>query len=123
MGAAGGPVLLVIADSQRGESLRYALSRIGIPVVMAASPEDAVHRLADDAPQVVVVDAAYPGMDAELVVHRARRCPQTARSPVLVLVPPGTVEAPLLATGFAAVLDRSAAAQVLAQQVVSRLEA
>lgn len=119
MSTSRGPVLVVTAVPKLAEGLRYALG--SLEVYCADSSADAVRQLTAIRPRAIVVDLAFPEMDPELFVHRARRCPETARSPVIGLGGPEEPEATWLALGCAAVLDRDAAPQELGRQILLHL--
>jgi DNA-binding response OmpR family regulator len=84
-----GAVLVVTAASEIGAPLCAALSRLGVPGVLATTASDAIHRLAEDAPAAVVVDLLFSEVPAEQLVKRALVCRETHGSPIVLLTESG----------------------------------
>lgn len=70
----GAPVALVIEDDP--DSLRTAgamLAHLGYAVRAASTPDEAIHLLMDDAPDLLLVDVCLPMMDGISLIKLVRR--------------------------------------------------
>ena len=75
-------VLVVDDEASIRSSLRMILQHAGYQFLEAASGQEALDRIASDAPEVVVLDIKMPGMDG---FELARRVKQIADLPIIVL--------------------------------------
>ncbi|MFQ5456937.1 MAG: sigma-54-dependent transcriptional regulator [Myxococcota bacterium] len=95
------PRVLVVDDQ---ESIRRTLSAVlkdeGYPVILASSGEQALERAAQDAPQVVLLDIAMPGMNGIDVLSRLKDA--TPDLAVIMMSGHGTIETAVRATKLGA---------------------
>ena len=84
--AAPKPVVLLVEDepAQR-EILRYNLEADGFAVVCAADGEEAMERLAEGLPDLILLDWMMPHVSGIEVCRRIRARPETRGIPVLML--------------------------------------
>ncbi|MFZ9200500.1 MAG: response regulator, partial [Paracoccaceae bacterium] len=80
------PVVLLVEDepAQR-EILRYNLEAEGFAVVCAADGEEAMERLAEGLPDLILLDWMMPHVSGLEVCRRIRARPETRGIPVLML--------------------------------------
>ncbi|MDX1412565.1 MAG: response regulator [Candidatus Promineifilaceae bacterium] len=64
--------------------LRLTLVRAGYEVTEAENGEDALQKVSEDAPRLVLLDVMMPGMDGFAVCEQLRSDPQTADIPVII---------------------------------------
>ena len=84
------PRLLVVEDEQALVTmLRYNLEREGFEVSEAADGEEALLRIAEDKPDLVLLDWMLPLVSGLEVCRRLRRSPQTRTLPVILLTARG----------------------------------
>lgn len=77
------PVILVVDDeAQIRKFLRISLTAHGYEVIEAPRGEDAVRKVATEAPALVVLDLGLPDLDGQEVIRRLREWSQV---PILVL--------------------------------------
>ncbi|MGY1814791.1 response regulator [Blastococcus sp. SYSU D00820] len=82
----GGRTALVVDDDEMVTALvRAGLEEAGMTVVTAADGHEALARLAEAVPDVIVSDVNMPGMDGFALVSRLRAEPATRRVPLLFL--------------------------------------
>ena len=80
------PRILVVDDeTDIRELLSYHLGRSGFLVQTAASGEEAIEALRDEAPDLIVLDLMLPGVDGLDFCRMVRRSPRTAGIPILML--------------------------------------
>lgn len=84
-GAAKPLVLLVEDEAALAAMLRYNLERRGFRVEEAGDGQEALHRLAETAPDLVLLDWMLPGVSGLEVCRQIRRRPQTRDLPVIML--------------------------------------
>jgi len=77
-----GRILVVDDEAQIRKFLRISLSANGYAVVEAARGEDALRKIAEAAPDLVILDLGLPGMGGHEVIRKAR---EWSRVPILVL--------------------------------------
>ena len=71
------PKILVVDDNAVSrELLRYVLKPLGLEIVEAASGLEALERLAEQRPDVVLLDLDMPGLDGYGVLREVRRKPE-----------------------------------------------
>ena len=84
------PRLLVVEDEPALVTmLRYNLEREGFEVSEAADGEEALLRIAEDKPDLVLLDWMLPLVSGLEVCRRLRRSPQTRTLPVILLTARG----------------------------------
>ena len=80
------PLVLVVDDDPNMlEICDMLLERAGYDRVLAASGEEAVSLLEQQAPALIVLDLTMPGMDGWSVAALVRKHERTARIPILVM--------------------------------------
>jgi len=80
--AARQTILVVDDEAQIRKFLRISLFAHGYAVIEAARGEDALHKLAEETPDLVVLDLGLPDMDGQEVIRRMR---EWSTVPILVL--------------------------------------
>ena len=78
-------VLLVEDEAALAAMLRYNLERQGFRVEEAGDGQEALHRLAETAPDLVLLDWMLPVVSGLEVCRQIRRRPQTRDLPVIML--------------------------------------
>jgi two-component system, OmpR family, response regulator MprA len=96
----GARILVVDDDPMLAAALRRPLAYEGYEVLVATSGEEALARVAEQAPDLVVLDILLPGMDGLAVCRRLR---QVTDIPVLMLT--ARSEVPERVAGFEAGAD------------------
>jgi CheY-like chemotaxis protein len=78
---------ILVVDDEAGirTVLRLALTRAGYEVAEAEDGEQALERIADSLPDLVLLDVMMPGMGGCAVCQILRENPQTAVLPVIML--------------------------------------
>ena len=78
---------ILVVDDEEGirTVLRLALTRAGYEVVEAEDGEVALERIAEEMPDLVMLDVMMPGMGGYAVCQTLREQPQTAALPVIML--------------------------------------
>jgi CheY-like chemotaxis protein/anti-sigma regulatory factor (Ser/Thr protein kinase) len=79
------PVLIVDDDPETRRVLRSLLERQGWQVTEAADGEEALERVAEHAPELILLDLMMPGMDGFEFSEVLRRNPEWRRIPLVVL--------------------------------------
>ncbi|MBN2752772.1 MAG: response regulator transcription factor [Rhodospirillaceae bacterium] len=75
-------ILVVDDESQIRKFLRISLFAHGYAVIEASRGEDAIRKLAEEKPDLVVLDLGLPDMDGQMVIRRIR---EWSSVPILVL--------------------------------------
>src|SRR5215468_2521825 len=97
---AGEHILIVVDERAIQTSLRGVLEDEGYRVTAVGTGEEALARLADDAPDLVFLDIWMPGMDGlEALAEIKQRRPETA---VVMISGHGTIETAVKATKLGA---------------------
>lgn len=78
-------VLLAEDNPMNRELIRDALEAAGCEIIEAASGEEALRKLREGPPHLVLLDVQMPGLDGYAVLDRLRADPQLARLPVIAL--------------------------------------
>ncbi len=80
-------VLIVEDNPDLVEVLMLFLASVSrnLEITMARSGFEALEKIKDKAPDLVILDVMMPGMDGFEVISRLRRLPETERIPVMVL--------------------------------------
>ncbi len=89
MTAMTGHVLLIEDEPNIAEALRYILTRDGWQVSMLADGALALRAVAEQAPDVVILDLMLPGASGLDILRGLRADPATAALPVLMLTAKG----------------------------------
>jgi DNA-binding response OmpR family regulator len=82
---ADGRVLLVEDDDELSDAVRLTLSYGGFEVSRAADGREALDRLSDELPDVIVLDVMMPGMDGWQVLRELKLDPRTRDIPVVMM--------------------------------------
>jgi two-component system response regulator MprA len=82
-------VLLIDDDEALGALLTEYLDPFGFAVKAVAQPDDGLHALAADPPDIVVLDVMLPGMDGFAVCRKVR---ETSRVPIVMLTARGELD-------------------------------
>ena len=82
-------VLIVEDEPNIAEALRFILERAGYEVDLARDGEAALARLAESAPDLLVLDVMLPGRNGFEILKELRADPRHARLPVAVLTAKG----------------------------------
>src|SRR5215212_5079338 len=85
------PVLIVEAEPDIAEGLRYNLEREGLRAVVAETGERGLELALDrnNPPALVLLDLMLPGMTGTELCRRLRREPATRRTPIIMLTARG----------------------------------
>jgi DNA-binding NarL/FixJ family response regulator len=87
------PKLLLVDDApQNIKLLEAVLAPRGYDLAVASSGEEALQKIASEAPDVVLLDIVMPGMDGYEVCRRLRADPVTALLPVVMITASGDQE-------------------------------
>ncbi|HEX8192107.1 MAG TPA: response regulator [Allosphingosinicella sp.] len=78
-------VLLCDDDPLLVDLVQYRLAARGWEVIVARDGGEAMARLAEEAPDAIVLDAMMPVVDGYEVLRRLREDPATAATPVIML--------------------------------------
>ena len=84
-----GRVLLVEDDEALSELVTYIFEAEGFEVVQTADGEDALMRVAEQAPDLVLLDWMIEGLSGIEVCRQLRRSPDTAGIPIIMLTARG----------------------------------
>jgi two-component system, OmpR family, alkaline phosphatase synthesis response regulator PhoP len=86
MGAGGGKKLLVVEDEQDILQLvKHYLEKEGFRVLTAMSGIEALRKVKEEKPDLIVLDLMLPEMDGLEVCKRVRSSPETAMLPIIML--------------------------------------
>lgn len=78
--------VLVVDDEPMARTLlRLMLVRAGFDVVEAEDGFDALDKLKDGAPDVMILDVMMPGIDGFVVCETVRSTPSTSELPIIML--------------------------------------
>jgi two-component system phosphate regulon response regulator PhoB len=85
--------ILVVEDEEDvAELLRYNLESEGFRVVTAASGDEAVERIRDGVPDLILLDWMLPGLSGIELCRRWRAREETARTPIIMITARGEEE-------------------------------
>lgn len=84
-----GRVLLIEDEPNIAEAIRFILSREGCEVMVEADGARALSRIADIAPDLVILDLMLPGMSGLEILAALRSNPATQALKVLMLTAKG----------------------------------
>ena len=85
-------VLVVDDEPNIADLAKIRLTNAGFDVVTAYSGEEALEKVADEPPDVIVLDVMMPGIDGWEVASRLKGDPETKHIPILMLTALGTGE-------------------------------
>ncbi|HBX68288.1 MAG TPA: hypothetical protein DEH25_02575 [Chloroflexi bacterium] len=80
-----GPILVVEDVPNIRDLLAVTLRFKGYPVITAVNGEDAIKRITEQRPAMVITDILMPKMDGFSLMHRLRTDPKTNQIPVVFL--------------------------------------
>jgi len=80
-----GPILVVEDVSNIRDLLEITLSFKGYPVVTAKNGEDALEKMAQERPTLVISDILMPSLDGFGLCHRIRINPETRDIPIILI--------------------------------------
>jgi CheY-like chemotaxis protein len=80
-----GPILVVEDVPNVLELLEVTLRFKGYPVITARNGQEALERIAQEAPALVITDILMPKMDGYALAHRLRSNPRTRQIPLIFL--------------------------------------
>ena len=90
---AGGASILIVEDDEFLRSLiTKKLTNEGLTMIEAIDGEDAMRKLQETKPQLILLDLVLPGMDGFEVLRRLHESPETKDIPVLILSNLGSQE-------------------------------
>lgn len=78
-------VLVVDDESAIQEMIRFALGRAGMKVRCAADGLEALSKISDERPDILLLDWMMPGISGLELTRRLRRNSQTAEIPIIML--------------------------------------
>ncbi len=78
-------ILIVDDESMVRALLRMMLVRAGFEVTEAEDGQDALHKIAEKKPDLILLDVMMPGMDGFAVCEHLRNDPQTSALPIIML--------------------------------------
>ncbi len=94
MTSAGRPAVLIVDDEPAiARVIAVVVSSLGCETVLAESAEDALEKLGDVEPRMMLVDVRLPGIDGVEFVRRIRRDRRFVRTPVYLMSAFGEPEA------------------------------
>lgn len=80
------PEILVVDDEiYIREALATLLAHYGFNVRQASDGQDALEKITENPPHLVIVDAVMPQMDGLTLCRQLRTLPQTAHLPIILL--------------------------------------
>ncbi len=93
-------VLVVDDEEDIVELIRFNLERAGFDVVTAGTGIEALRKVRETEPDLILLDAMLPEMDGFAVCEMLRRDPVTARTPVIFVTSWGSEDARVLGLEF-----------------------
>jgi CheY-like chemotaxis protein len=85
-------LLLVDGDPKSQRVLEVSLKKAGFDVITSATAEEALQRLAEGVPELIVSDTQFPGMDGFEFCRRIKERPELARIPFLFVSSKKSIE-------------------------------
>jgi CheY-like chemotaxis protein len=86
MARATKPAVLVVDDEPAiSRIIAVVINSLGCETILAATAEDALARLGQVQPQMMIVDVRLPGIDGVEFVHRIRQDSRFKRTPVYLM--------------------------------------
>jgi len=94
-------ILIVEDETDLSELMRYNLEAEGFRIVSAESGDEAVERIRDGVPDLILLDWMLPGLSGIELCRRWRSRDETARTPIIMITARGEEEERVrgLATG------------------------
>ncbi len=94
-------ILIVEDEADLSELMRYNLEAEGFRIVSAESGDEAVERIRDGVPDLILLDWMLPGLSGIELTRRWRTRDETARTPIIMVTARGEEEERVrgLATG------------------------
>ena len=94
-------ILIVEDEADLSELMRYNLEAEGFRIVSAESGDEAVERIRDGVPDLILLDWMLPGLSGIELCRRWRSREETARMPIIMITARGEEEERVrgLATG------------------------
>ena len=94
-------ILIVEDEADLSELMRYNLEAEGFKVAQAESGDEAVERIRDGVPDLILLDWMLPGLSGIELCRRWRSREETARTPIIMITARGEEEERIrgLATG------------------------
>jgi DNA-binding response OmpR family regulator len=78
-------IIVVDDDKEIREIIHFVLSRNGFEVVTASDGKQLAALLAEEKPDLIILDVMMPGQDGYQIFNRLRRDPQTRQVPVMIM--------------------------------------
>ena len=78
-------ILVVEDEADLLEAISFSLKREGLKPILAASGEEALERVEESTPDLVLLDLMLPGIDGIEVCRRLRASERTARVPIIMV--------------------------------------
>lgn len=116
-----GRLLLVEDDEALAELVTYIFEREGFEVVQTADGDEALLRVAENAPDIVLLDWMIEGQSGIEVCRQLRRKPETAGIPIIMLTARGEEEDRL--RGFETGADDYVSKPFSSKELVARVNA
>ena len=80
------PNVLVVDDEEAiRDMIRFALEKAGMAVQLASGAQEALERISEKRPDIILLDWMMPGMDGWEVLRRLRADDATRETKVLIL--------------------------------------
>jgi CheY-like chemotaxis protein len=114
-------ILIVDDDINALKLIGYALHKEGYEIITARSGQEALAKVQEEEPQLVILDIMMPHMDGYEVCRRLRAAPQTAQLPVIMLTAKGQLEDKV--AGFEAGADDYLTKPVIPAELMARVKA
>jgi Flp pilus assembly CpaE family ATPase len=113
-------ILLVDDDPVLLKTLGLAFHRAGYEVVVALDGPEALRKVEERPPDIIILDIMLPGMDGFEVCQRLRQLPVAEHIPIIMLSALGRVEDKL--AGFSAGADDYLVKPVAPQEMLTRVQ-
>ena len=114
-------ILIVDDDVNALKLIGYTLHREGYEIITAQSGQEALAKVQEEKPHLVILDIMMPGMDGYRVCRHLRAIPQTAQVPVIMLTAKSQVEDKV--AGFEAGADDYLTKPVIPAELLARVKA
>jgi pilus assembly protein CpaE len=114
-------ILVVDDDVNALKLIGYTLHKEGYEIIAAQSGQEALAKVREESPRLVILDIMMPDMDGYEVCRRLRATPQTAQLPVIMLTAKAQVEDKV--AGFEAGADDYLTKPVIPAELVARVKA
>ena len=82
-------ILAVDDDATALGALRQMLTQRGYDVTLAANGEEALQRIEEQTPDLIILDVAMPGLSGFETCRLIREAPRTRRTPIIFLTAKG----------------------------------